>query len=382
MDIENRIRSRIEAILVNDARNYAEMKEMASDDEPMETGLLEQERNLYQRIISSYRSALSEVNALLEENVGFLSGLYKILESIKEKRSFEEICTIIVSCVLDDLNAEYGSVVFFHEGASEPESLSVEGLQESRRLLRIHTEANLLGSTQFRNVLAGILAGNAESFNVPDIYRDRRFNALDLPSVVRSLVCLPITHQGRASGALILSHSVPCFFNDNHLRVLKIVASTLTHIRLLTSDQKQESECYQPREDPDCSEGADEFSIVLLSCERKDSFGRTAFLGKETIRGLRRRLSEVLRENESILLHHDTEFLLVLPGTSAAALPARVVSLRRAFREWKASQKDQSRLSMSIGCSTCETGDDLYRTLEVAAVVMHPEPEEDPQPAE
>jgi hypothetical protein len=179
-----------------------------------------------------------------------------------------------------------------------------------------------------------------------------------------------------------MSHSVPCFFNANHLRALKILSSTLTHLRLLTSERG--TECgTQDRASiqPDSSSEEDEFSVVLLSCERKDSYGRTTFLSKEAMRALRERFRHVLRENESILLHHDTEFLVVLPGTASAALPGRVADLRRAFREWKASEKDQEQLRMSVGFSTCETGDDLYRTLEVAAVVMHPEPEEDPQPA-
>jgi hypothetical protein len=231
-------------------------------------------------------------------------------------------------------------------------------------------------------VLAGIASENAESLNLQDVYRDPRFNALDLPSVVRSLVCLPITQQERVAGVLILSHSMPCFFNDNLLRVLKILGSTLTHLRLLTSDHKPECDGQSCAADPGGAEDSDEFSIVLLGFEKADSYGRTVFLDKEAVQGLRRRFRAVLRENESILLHRETEFLLILPGTTASALPARVSSLRQAFSDWKAAQTGQTQLRMSIGFSTCEMGDDLYRTLEVAAVVMHPEPEEDPQPAE
>jgi len=55
MEIEDRIRTRIEAILVNDARNFTEIKNMASDDEPLEAeDILADERNLYHRIIPEY----------------------------------------------------------------------------------------------------------------------------------------------------------------------------------------------------------------------------------------------------------------------------------------------------------------------------------------
>ena len=87
MEIEERIRSQIEAILTNDARNFSEIQKMASADEPLDTEALADERNLYHRIINSYRNAVSEVNKLLEENIGSLSGFYRIVESIKEKES-------------------------------------------------------------------------------------------------------------------------------------------------------------------------------------------------------------------------------------------------------------------------------------------------------
>jgi hypothetical protein len=72
MEIEDRIRTQIEAILVNDARNYSEIKQMAEDGEPLDASLPTEERNLYHRIINSYRNAVSEVNKLLEENIGSL----------------------------------------------------------------------------------------------------------------------------------------------------------------------------------------------------------------------------------------------------------------------------------------------------------------------
>ena len=49
MNIEDRIRSRIEAILMNDARNYAEIRGMAEGEEPIHEDSFEEERNLYQR---------------------------------------------------------------------------------------------------------------------------------------------------------------------------------------------------------------------------------------------------------------------------------------------------------------------------------------------
>ena len=46
MEIEDRIRTQIKAILINDAKNFDEIKRMASDDEPLDAEVLAEERNL------------------------------------------------------------------------------------------------------------------------------------------------------------------------------------------------------------------------------------------------------------------------------------------------------------------------------------------------
>jgi hypothetical protein len=382
MDIENRIRSRIEAILVNDARNQAELTGVSLDEEPLdgespESDPLGDERNLYQRIINSYRNAISEVNSLLEENVGFLSGVYRIVESIKGKRDFEEICSHVVNCVLDDFGAEYCSIVLFDGPTGEAGQLCLEGIREDRRLLRIHTEHNLLGNSRLEEVIAGIVAEAPDCLNIRDVYREPRFDSVDLPAVVRSLICLPIARNGMSDGVLLLSHSIPCYFNDNHLRVLKILASIIAHLMLLTkgNEPKLGDEVKPKTADQDV------FSVVLLSFGRKDSFGRTLAIDRESMRQIRQSLYRALQGNESVLLHRESELLVVLPGTSADLLPSKVCRLRQAFREWKGGPDESCRCAtIHLGFSTCEPGDDLSRTLEIASAVMHPDPDEEPQP--
>jgi hypothetical protein len=378
MDIESRIRSRIEAILVNDARNHAELTGVGLEDEavegePFDTEPLGDERNLYQRIINNYRNAISEVNGLLEENVGFLSGVYRIVESIKGKRDFEEICSQVVNCVLDDFGAEYCSIVLFEAPKDEAGPLCLEGIGEDRRLLRIHTEHSLLGNSRLEEVIAGIVTAAPDCLNIMDVYREPRFNSVDLPAVVRSLVCLPLALNGTTDGALLLSHSIPCYFNDNHLRVLKILASIIAHLMLLTKG----NESRLPEQPAPGTTDHDVFSVVLLSFARKDSFGRTLAIEPDGVRRIRQSLSRALEGNESMLVHRENELLVVLPGTSADQLPWKVCRLRQAFREWLGGQDDAGRrTTIQIGFSTCEPGDDLVRTLEVASAVMHPDPDE------
>ena len=375
IDIEGRIRSRIEAVLLNDARNSYELKMMASGEDPLDGEPFAEERNLYQRIINSYRNAVSEVNGLLEENIGFLSAFYRIAETIKEKDDLQDICSQLVDCILQDLGAEYCSVIFrdFDDQRAKPQYL--EGIREQRKFLCSHSRPALLASSEFDRIVANLVSESTDCLNIGDVYREPRFFAVDFPSVVRSLVCLPIRLGQETIGALILSHSLPHYFTTNHTRVLKILASILAHLRLLTAraEKPPESSGYPPMRPSSAGESADILSIILLNFESDD---RTCNHGpdKETIGSIRAALAGMLLERESLLLYDDAELLALLPGVTAEQVSSRISRFQQEFERWKARQGDRARhLSLRLGYSTCESGEDLARTLETASLIMRPD---------
>ena len=118
--------------------------------------------------------------------------------------------------------------------------------------------------------------------------------------------------------------------------------------------------------------------MVLLNFERVDVFKRTKPLDKENIRGIRNWLAGNLGPRESVVFKGDQELIMFLPGTTAEDLSPRVLVLSEAFQRWKVERGSGfHNLQMSIGYSTCEEGDDLTRTLEIASVTMHPELSQD-----
>jgi hypothetical protein len=374
MDIEDKIRTRIEAILVNDARNQAEMTKMAEGDEPLEPDPFSEDRNLYQRMINSYRSAVKEVNSLLEENVGFLSGFYQFIENVKDKTDFEEICAQTVDCVLQDLGAEYCSLVFL-DGVADKEPVRMEGIREERRFLRIHSKSELLGSEEFERVLIEMAAESpAECMNLGDVYREPNFGKVDFPSLVRSLVCLPVTSTQRVIGLLIMTHSRPHYFNDNHIRVLKILASFAAHLKLLTGRRTSDTiEIDNQEENP-----ADVLSVALLDFQIKDAYGRWVAPHREAICRIRGRMVRKLSGKGSILFRGDRDLLVVLPGVKPENLHGVVCGLRKEFHDWRSDQNEQLKsMRMSLGYASCEGEDDLDRILEVATHLMHPETDEE-----
>jgi hypothetical protein len=381
MEIEDKIRTQIEAILVNDARNYSEIKKMAEDDEPLDASMPTEERNLYHRIINSYRNAVSEVNKLLEENIGSLSGFYRIVESIKEKEDFQEICSQIVDCILQDFGADYCSLLFPEGG----DTLCLEGIREDRKFLRVHSKTSLLGSREFEQQLTRMAEESGECLNIEDVYKEPSFNAVDFPGVVRSVLCLPMFLRGAPVGFLVLSHSLPSFFHENHIRVLKILGSFIAHLRLLHQGGgivpcvgPQTQSVQESPEEPDA------YSVVLMEFDTQDNYGRSIPLQKEAIREIRPRLQRALEARESILFYGERDLLVFMPGVTSEHLPARVRGLRDTFRSWQSeSANDRSGIRMNLGFSVCEGEEDLSRTLEVASLVMHPDSDEEPQtPAE
>lgn len=373
MELEEKIRSRIEAILTNDARNFSEIEKMASADEPWDPDALAGERNLYHRIINSYRNAVAEVNRLLEENIGSLSGFYRIVECIKEKRDFQEICAQIVDCVLQDFTPDYCALLF-------PESdstLCLEGIREDRKFLRIHSNTSLLGSREFEKELTrmAVEAGTG-CLNIEDIYKESRFNLVDFPGVVRSVLCLPVMLHGAPVGFLVLSHSLPGFFHENHLRVLKILGSLIAHLRFLHQGGRlaiAQAQCAgQPAGDMDQG-----YSVVLLNFEVQDSFGRRVPLNREAVHEIKLRLQDVLEGKESLHFYGDNELLALMPEVTSELLPARVRKLREAFHQWCNGRGRQQKTRLSLGYSVCNGDEDLSRTLEVASAVMHPEADEE-----
>ncbi|MBN1568810.1 MAG: GAF domain-containing protein [Acidobacteria bacterium] len=380
MEIEERIRTQIEAILVNDARNYTEIKNMAEDDEPLDASLPTEERNLYHRIINSYRNAVSEVNKLLEENIGSLSGFYRIVESIKEKEDFQEICSQIVDCILQDFGADYCSLLF----PESADTLCLEGICEDRKFLRIHSKTSLLGSREFEQELTRMAEEFPDCLSIEDIYKEPRFNNVDFPGVVRSVLCLPILLRNTPVGFLILSHSLPSYFHDNHIRVLKILGSFIAHLRLLHQEghllpQIQPASASTPRG----AEKQDIYAVVLMEFDAQDAYGRWIPLYKDAIRDIRSRLQRALEEVESVLFYGENDLLALLPGVSSENLPARIRGLRETFNRWQTDHaEDHRNARMNMGFSVCEGEEDFSRTLEVASAVMHPESEEEPRLSE
>jgi len=374
MEIEDRIRTQIEAILINDAKNFDEIKRMASDDEPLDAHVLAEERNLYNRIINSYRNAVSEVNKLLEENIASLSSFYRIVDSIKEKKDFQEICSRIVDCILQDFNADYCSLLF----PDSDDVLCLEGICEERRFIRIHTGKNLLGSKKFEQELTRMAEEHGDCLYIEDVYKESRFNTVDFPGVVRSVLCLPITLCDRSAGYLVLSHSLPNFFHDNHIRVIRILGSFIAHLRFLHYNGSMPDLSFlKAGSEEEISENPDANAVVLLNFDVLDTSGRRVPLNRESVCEIRSRIRRILQGKESILFYMDRELMIFLPGLSSDQLPERVRCIREAFYSWREVREDRKGVRLNLGFSVCEEDEDLSRMLEIAAVVMHPESDEE-----
>jgi hypothetical protein len=369
-DFEGRIRSRIEAILINDARKCTEMQSMASDDEPLDMGSFDDERNLYQRIINSYRTATHEVNHLLEENVGLISGMCRIVESIKDSEEFSEICSHMVDCILQDLGAEYCAFAFQPQEAWDNNPLYVEGIREEHQLLFCHSHPTLLGSYEFARIVEHLGDESERFVNFEDVYREPRFYSIDFPSVVRSMICVSIGKPGKQTGVLVLSHSTPHFFTPNHGRVLRILASMTSHIQLLTSRRITRNASLELAASDCNAMEPNTLAVILLHFSGNDSCAPSA-ADRSLTQSLIRPLTRVLEGKESILPYDANGLLVLLPGTDKDRLLERTSRLRVAFEEWRRGRGENGKsLRMTFGYATCENGEQLTHAMEMARQIV------------
>ncbi len=377
METEEWIRSRLESILANDARNHAEVRRVASEEGfPAPEGKRE-ESGLYQRVIHTYRTAIAEVNRRFEENVWFLSGFFRILESIKEEGDFQETCLRIVDCVLREFGAEYCALVISDNPKLDPPALCVEGVQETEKFISVHSRPLLAGSEEFGQILMAIAEGEPAGTAVNDVYVDDRFQAIDFPSVIRSLVCLPITLHGRTIGFMVLAHSIPCHFNSDHTRILRILTGLLANVRRLTSNRPAAAESV--RLSPPQFEPVDDgvLSVVLLDFETPGPGGKYVPLDRDTVLIVRKWIAPDLTGRECALFYGEKSLLLMLPGTTSEVLFSRIRDFQNAFLDWKRGQSEKwQAVRMNIGYSTGRADEDLLQTLHTASAVMHAELEE------
>jgi hypothetical protein len=282
-----------------------------------------------------------------------------------------------VDCILQDFSADYCSLLFPGDG----NILCLEGICEERRFIRIHTGSNLLGSKEFEQELTRMAMENADCLYIEDVYKEPLFNNVDFPGVVRSVICLPVILAAQPAGFLILSHSLPKFFHDNHVRVIRILGSFIAHLRLLHYDGNLTDfsglQGVRGADSEDSSDEVDSNAVVLLSFVVQDSSGRNVPLNRDSVCEIRTRVRGILKGKESILFYRDRELMVLLPDVSSDALPERVRCIREAFYSWRERREDRKRVSMNLGFSVCEEEEDLSRMLEIASVVMHPESEDD-----
>jgi GAF domain len=377
METEEWIRKRLESILASDARNHAEVRRVASEEGFSAAEGSGEERNLYQRVIHTYRNAIAEVNRRFEENVWFLSGFYRILESIKEEGDFQETCLRVVDCVLQEFGAEYCALVVYDNSRPDSSSLCVEGVRETEKYISVHSRALLAGSEEFAQILMSIAEEEPAGTAVNDVYVDARFQSIDFPSVIRSLVCLPITLHDRTIGFLVLAHSIPCHFNGDHTRILTILAGLLANVRRLTSYQSAAAELapalpLHPEPEDDTV-----LSVVLMDFETPGPGGKYVPLDRDTVLVVRKWIAPDLTGRECALFYGDKSLLLMLPGTTSDAILSRIRDFQNAFFEWKRGQSEKwQAVRMNIGYSTCRADEDILQTLHAASAVMYAEPEE------
>jgi hypothetical protein len=358
MKIEEAIRARLESILANDAHNQVEVS-ISTGDSKSNDNLPDQERVFYERIIHSYRTAVREVNGLFEEHLAFLSGFSQLVENVSDKSDFQVICSYILDCVLQDFGAEYCGLVFF-ETENLPDPISLEGIREEWKFLTIHSRPEILGNQQMQEVLSRLALEAQDSFSIADVYREPEFARVDFPSVVRSIACVPVTSGTKNAGLLVAGHSRPRYFTQNHLRVLKILAGFVAHLRFLIKGNHQDV----PAVSPEALKPEDVLSVALADFQ-VSLLDRWVAPHLSLLSSLRARFYRAVEGMGSVVFHGDQQLLVLLPGLPTKEMHGMAARLRQEFLKWKSDQNGTlPAVKMNLGYLTCDGEMDLERVLD------------------
>jgi hypothetical protein len=372
MKIEEAIRARLESILANDARNQVEVSIFTGDSKSHDN-LPDQERVIYERIIDTYRTAVREVNGLFEEHVAFLSGFSQLVENVSDKSDLQVVCSYILDCVLQDFGAEYCGLVFF-ETDNLPEPISLEGTREEWKFLTIHSRPEILGNQQMQEVLSRLALEAQDSFSIDDVYREPEFARVDFPSVVRSIACVPVASGTINAGLLVAGHSRPRYFTPNHLRVLKILAGFVAHVRFLIKGKCQEV----PAVSPDVLQPEDVLSVALVDFQ-VSLLDRWVVPPLSLLSSLRTRFYRAVEGMGSVVFHGDRQLLVLLPGLPRNKMHGMAARLKQEFLKWKSDQNGTlPAVKMNLGYLTCEGDMDLERVLDSIHHKTNPDMAEEP----
>ncbi|WP_162909480.1 GAF domain-containing protein [Aggregatilinea lenta] len=168
----------------------------------------------------------------LRRRLDEVSALYELAQRVSSSQSLDDILRIVVRTVQQVFECRSVSIGLLDEDASMVVVRASIGI-----------DARLLPKARFKlgEPVAGRVVSTGSVIYVPDTRANRDFRVID--PAIRALLCVPLTVQDRAIGALSVDSEQPYAFTSDHERMLTIaggqIAAAIQTMHLLNESRER-----------------------------------------------------------------------------------------------------------------------------------------------
>lgn len=173
----------------------------------------------------AFKKSLSDITVKYVEKIEDLSLIRSLGDALKDITDFPGMCKSIVAIIQREIAPDNCALMIVDEVRDELVLKATKGpyddeagfIEEGRESTRFRIGENI----------AGLVAREGKPILIPDALRDDRFLKTKNKNVeIKSLISIPLIAGERVIGVLNLSHGVPDTFNEDHVRVLSIIANS------------------------------------------------------------------------------------------------------------------------------------------------------------
>lgn len=174
---------------------------------------------------NAYKKSLEDINAKYLEKIEELSLIRRLGDALKDITDFVGVCKSIVAIIQRELDPENCSLMMVVPEKGELLLKAAKGPYDDE--VRFIEDGQETTRFKIGEYIAGLVAKDGKPIVISDVLSDDRFLKIkDSKVEVTSLISIPLIAAERVIGVLNLSHPLPNVFNENHERILSIIANS------------------------------------------------------------------------------------------------------------------------------------------------------------
>jgi predicted ATPase len=152
-----------------------------------------------------------------------VSSVIKVAQAIASELELEALLRTLLTVAIENAGAERG--VFFQVHGEEMTPV-IEAVTENESVDVRRIERHHIGESSLEQGVVRYVRRTSQDVVIADASTDERFTGLArLDPATRSVLCVPVAHQGRLSGILYLEHALSGAFTPARTDIVRVLAA-------------------------------------------------------------------------------------------------------------------------------------------------------------